>query len=141
MSGSRAKILVIDDDPDVLLLLRHTLESEGFRATLAGEGETALRRIEAERPDVVLLDVMMPVMDGWAVLERISAMARPPLVIIVSAKVGEQDRVRALTLGAVEYITKPFNPALLVRAIREVLSLSQEEQALRRSEQLDALRY
>jgi DNA-binding response OmpR family regulator len=141
MSRDRAKILVIDDDPDVLLLLRHTLESEGFHTTLAGEGETALKRIEAERPDVVLLDVMMPVMDGWAVLERISAKPRPPRVIIVSAKVGEQDRVRALTLGAVEYVTKPFNPAKLVRAIREVLGLSKEEQDLRRSEQLAALRY
>jgi len=140
MSSSRAKILVIDDDPDVLLLLRYTLEAEGFHPSLAGEGETALRRIEGEHPDLVLLDVMMPVMDGWAVLDGISGLSRPPRVIVVSAKSGEIDRVRAIKLGASEYVTKPFDPEALVKLVRAVLERSPAEQDRRRSEQLASLR-
>jgi DNA-binding response OmpR family regulator len=123
----KPKILVVDDDPDVLRLLQLTLERDGFKPALAGDGETALRRIEAERFDLVLLDVMMPVMDGWQVLQVVNAMSNPPKVIVVSAKAHPADRARAFSLGAAEYVTKPFPLDALVGIIETVLGRSQEE--------------
>ena len=123
----KPKILVVDDDPDVLRLLQLTLERVGFKPALAGDGETALRRIEAERFDLVLLDVMMPVMDGWQVLQVVNAMSNPPKVIVVSAKAHPVDRARAFSLGAAEYVTKPFPLDALVGIIETVLGRSQEE--------------
>jgi DNA-binding response OmpR family regulator len=123
----RPKILVVDDDPDVLRLLQLTLERDGFKPALAGDGETALRRIEAERFDLVLLDVMMPVMDGWQVLQAVNEMANPPRVIVVSAKAHPADRDRAYSLGAAEYVTKPFPLDALVGIIESVLGRSPEE--------------
>ena len=66
------KVLIVDDEPDILLMLRVNLEAEGYQTALAADGETALRRIADERPDLILLDVMMPVMDGWGVLEALA---------------------------------------------------------------------
>jgi DNA-binding response OmpR family regulator len=123
----KPKILVVDDDPDVLRLLQLTLERDGFKPARAGDGETALRRIEAERFDLVLLDVMMPVMDGWQVLQVVNAMSNPPKVIVVSAKAHPADRARAFSLGAAEYVTKPFPLDALVGIIETVLGRSQEE--------------
>ena len=90
------KVLIVDDEPDILLMLRVDLEAEGYETTLAADGETALRRICEERPDLVLLDVMMPVVDGWGVLQRMSAGGHRAPVVVVSAKANEQDAVRAL---------------------------------------------
>jgi DNA-binding response OmpR family regulator len=135
----RAKILIIDDDPDILRLLQVTLESVGFSPLLAGDGQTALRRIDSEHPDVVLLDVMMPVVDGWGVLEDLEGMPNPPRVIVVSAKTGELDRARAFRLGAAEYLTKPFVIDDLIDVIHAVLARTEEEGDLRRREALVAL--
>jgi two-component system KDP operon response regulator KdpE len=121
---TRKRVLIVDDDPDILLFLRIDLEAEGFDAVLASDGETALRRIEEERPDLVLLDVMMPVLDGWATLQAISALPRPPRVIILSAKSSTRDKERAQELGADRYITKPFEVRDVVDAIRVVLEQS-----------------
>ena len=121
---TRTRVLIVDDDPDILLFLRIDLEAEGFETSLAAEGETALRRIEEDRPDVVILDVMMPVLDGWATLEAIMAGSRPPRVVILTAKSSQQDRDRAARLGADRYVTKPFAPREVVEAIREVIARS-----------------
>ena len=121
---TRTRVLIVDDDPDILLFLRMDLEAEGFETSLAAEGETALRRIEEDRPDVVILDVMMPVLDGWATLEAIMAGPRPPRVIILTAKSSQQDRDRAARLGADRYVTKPFAPRDVVEAIRKVIARS-----------------
>ena len=72
----RPKVLIVDDEPDVLLTMRMILEAEGFDPALAADGETALRRIDDEQPDVVLLDIMMPVLDGWFVLAELAGRSR-----------------------------------------------------------------
>jgi two-component system alkaline phosphatase synthesis response regulator PhoP len=117
----RRRVLIVDDDPDILLLLRYDLEAEGFETVLASDGSTALRRIEDERPDVVILDLMMPVLDGWAALERIQDLSRPPQVVVLSAKTAETDRERARNLGAVAYVAKPFDVQHLVETIKAAM--------------------
>jgi DNA-binding response OmpR family regulator len=116
-------VLIVDDEPDILLMLRVNLESEGFTTALAGDGETALRRIEEERPDVVLLDVMMPVMDGWGVLAGLHRMDPRPRILVLSAKSGTRDVAKAFELGADEYVTKPFDPDELLGSIESLLLL------------------
>jgi DNA-binding response OmpR family regulator len=116
------KVLIVDDEPDILLMLRVNLEAEGYQTALAADGETALRRIADERPDLILLDVMMPVMDGWGVLETLNRDVFSHRVVVVSAKSGERDVTRALELGANAYLSKPFDPDELIEVIGRVLS-------------------
>ena len=123
MSPSRGRVLIVDDEPDILLMLRVNLESEGYDTALAGDGETALRRIEEERPDVVLLDVMMPVMDGWGVLSNLHRMDPRPRILVLSAKSGDRDFAKAYELGADEYVTKPFDPDGLIESIELLLQM------------------
>ena len=120
--GGKPRILIVDDEPDVLLTLRLLLEGEGFEPSLAAEGETALRRIDEESPDLVLLDIMMPVLDGWMVLAQLAERPRRPRVVVCSAKTSELDMSRARELGAAAYVTKPFDPAELVETLRGVLA-------------------
>jgi DNA-binding response OmpR family regulator len=117
----RPTILIIDDDPDVLQLLRLMLETEGFDAVLAPDGPTGLRRLAEQPPDVVLLDIMMPGMDGWQVLQALATHPDPPAVVVVSAKTASSDRSRAFELGATGYLCKPFSPEDLVRSIDDAL--------------------
>ncbi len=117
----KPKVLIVDDEPDVLLTLRMILEAEGFDPSLAADGETALRRIDEEHPDVVLLDIMMPVLDGWFVLAELAGRMRRPKVIVCSAKSSAVDIQRAKDLGAEEYIIKPWEADALVDTIRTVL--------------------
>ena len=117
------KVLIVDDEPDLLLMLRVSLEAVGFETGLAADGDVALQRMRAERFDVVLLDVMMPVLDGWSVLEALKDDADAPPVLVVSAKTAMQDRERALALGAAAYITKPFDLDALVAKLHEVLGV------------------
>jgi DNA-binding response OmpR family regulator len=135
----RTKILVVDDDPDLLLLLRVTLAAEEFQCLLARNGEDAVRELQAEGPDLVLLDIMMPVMDGWQVLEQIEEWGTRTPVIVVSAKASEADVARALELGAVDYVTKPFDPDELLQSILAVLDRTPEDRDRRRVERLAAL--
>jgi DNA-binding response OmpR family regulator len=116
-----SKVLVVDDEPDVLLLLRVNLEAAGYQTVLAADGETALERIGDSDPDLVLLDIMMPVMDGWGVLRALAERDDAPRVVVVSAKSSDRDVVRALTSGALEYVTKPFDPDELVAVVGRVL--------------------
>jgi DNA-binding response OmpR family regulator len=121
------KILIVDDEPDILLMLRINLEAEGYETALAADGETALRRIDDECPDALLLDVMMPVMDGWSVLESLSTRPESPRVIVLPAQTASRDIRRALDLGAAEYLTKPFEPESLLATIERVLVASEDE--------------
>jgi len=116
------KVLIVDDEPDVLLLLRVNLEAAGYQTVLAADGETALNRIDDSQPDVVLLDIMMPVMDGWGVLRALSERDGGPRVVVVSAKSSDRDIVRALTSGALDYVTKPFDPDDLVDVVARTIS-------------------
>ena len=120
-------VLIVDDEPDVLLLLRVNLEAAGYQTVLAADGETALSRIDDSAPDVVLLDIMMPVMDGWGVLRALSERDTGPRVVVVSAKSSDRDVVRALTSGALDYVTKPFDPDALVEVVGRTLNSSAPE--------------
>lgn len=120
--SSKPMVLIVDDEPDVLLTLRVMLEASGFEPALAADGETALRRIDAEHPAVVLLDIMMPVLDGWFVLAELAGRSKRPKVIVCSAKSADADKARADELGADAYVVKPWDPEALVQTIHEVLA-------------------
>ena len=114
-------ILVVDDEPDILLLHRLNLESAGHRVVLAADGMRALQRIAEDKPDLVVLDVMMPVLDGWGVLDELQAQPDAPPVLIVSAKSGPEDIERAMSSGAAAYLTKPFNADVFLTAVNNLL--------------------
>ncbi len=111
------QVLVIEDDKDIALGLRIVLERGGFEATLAGNGRDGLRVFHTARPDLVILDVGLPEMDGWTVLERIRDLSDVP-VLMLTAHGQESDKVRGLHGGADDYLTKPFgNDELTARAL------------------------
>ncbi len=109
-----AKVLVVEDEPDLARLLESQLRREGYAVAAAGTGPGALEAFARDRPDLVLLDLMLPGMDGFEVLKRLRLESRVP-VIILTARGGEVDRVLGLELGADDYVTKPFS-------VREVLA-------------------
>jgi len=113
-------VLVVDDEPMVREVLARYLEKNGFAVDTASDGVAALERFEAGRPDLVLLDLMLPGVDGLEVFRRIRAQA-PAAVIMLTAKGDETDRVVGLELGADDYITKPFSPREVVARVRTVL--------------------
>jgi CheY-like chemotaxis protein len=113
--------LVVDDDPDIVLVFRVMLDAEGFRTVSVANGRAAVEEVLAGALDVVLLDVMMPELDGWGVLEALADHEGAPPVVVVSARVGEADQQRALRLGAAAYVTKPFDPEELLRTVESVL--------------------
>ena len=114
------QVLVVDDEPMVREVLARYLEAEGFGVVTAGDGEEALDRFEESRPDLVLLDLMLPRIDGFEVLDRMRTLARVP-VIMLTARGEETDRVVGLDLGADDYVTKPFSPREVVARVRAVL--------------------
>lgn len=116
-------ILVIDDEPGIIEIVRVNLELEGYRVLAAHDGVAGLEAVRAERPDLLILDVMMPRMSGWEVLHHIEAdLATTDLpVIMLTVKAADADVVRGLEEGAVEYITKPFDPVDLVQRVHFVL--------------------
>ena len=116
----RYKILVVDDEKRIVHFIRLNLEHDGFEVLAAYDGTEALKRVREDLPDLVLLDVMLPDMDGFEVLRLIREVSDVP-VIMVTAKGEEEDIVRGLELGADDYITKPFSPRELVSRIRAVL--------------------
>lgn len=117
------KILVVDDEKDLVDLVVYNLEKAGFRAQRAYDGEAALKKALSEGPDAVVLDVMLPVMDGWEVLKRLRAEARTAKlpVLMLTARGEETDKVLGLELGADDYLTKPFSPRELVARVRALL--------------------
>jgi two-component system alkaline phosphatase synthesis response regulator PhoP len=111
------RVLIVDDEPDILLVLRLILEEVGHEVLLAADGERALERIAVDRPDFVLLDVMMPVLDGWGVLDALRDRDDAPPVLVVSGKTDGADVAHAVALGARGFLTKPFEPDDVVRAV------------------------
>jgi DNA-binding response OmpR family regulator len=117
------KVLVVDDEAPIRLLCRVNLEAEQMEVLEAADGESGLETARAERPDVVLLDVMMPGMDGWQVAERLvedQTTSHIPIVFL-TARAELRDRARGLELGGVDYITKPFNPVELASVVESLL--------------------
>src|SRR5918997_4088714 len=113
-------VLVVDDEPRIVNFMRMNLELEGCRVISASNGREALDRARDDLPDIVLLDIMMPGMDGFDVLRRLREWSTVP-VIVLTAKDDEEDRIRGLELGADDYIGKPFSHRELVSRIRAVL--------------------
>ena len=113
-------VLVVEDDRNIAELLQMYLEKEGYAVTLAGDGGEGLSKFRAIKPDLVLLDVMMPVMDGWAVCKAIRAEGKTP-VIMLTAKSETDDKVAGLKSGADDYITKPFEMNEVLARIEAVL--------------------
>ena len=117
------KILLVDDDTTLLRFVGEYLDKEGYTVSTADRGEKALRLFYGERPDLVLLDVMMPGMDGWEVCARLRELADTP-IIMLTAKTAEAEKLRGFKLGVDDYITKPFSLAELMARLRAVLSRS-----------------
>lgn len=116
----RQRVLVVDDEPQVVWVLQYSLETEGYETFTAHDGIEALQQIDRHRPAIVVLDVMMPRMDGWSVLEELAT--RPPVdrprVVMVTALATAQDRARAAALGADGYVQKPFDVDELVGVLQ-----------------------
>jgi len=125
--GFKPRVLIAEDDPDTLVILRINLTAAGIETILAGDGRTALARIEAENPDAVLLDVLLPGIDGWQVLEELHAKGNRVPVVMCSAKDNIHDLQRARDLGAVAYLTKPFDIDRLVEVTTEVVGMRRAE--------------
>jgi DNA-binding response OmpR family regulator len=115
-----AHILVVDDEPHIVELVRYNLVQEGFDVTVAYDGRDGLEKARAHPPDLVILDLMLPYVDGLEVC-RLLRHASPVPILMLTAKDGEQDRVRGLELGADDYVTKPFSPRELVARVRAIL--------------------
>lgn len=120
----RISVLVVDDEPRVLRFVRAELEADGYRVVVASSGRQAIELHEAERPALVILDLIMPDLDGFEVLRRIRVHARTP-VIVLTARASDVDKIRGLDLGADDYLTKPFNPEELSARMRAVLRRTQ----------------
>jgi two-component system, OmpR family, phosphate regulon response regulator PhoB len=121
--GAQPTVLVVDDEPMVREVVVRYLQLDGFRVVEAGDGTAALRAIEAQTPDLVVLDVMLPDTDGLAVLRAVRSQGAVP-VILLTARAEEIDRVLGLELGADDYVVKPFSPRELVARVRSVLRRS-----------------
>ncbi len=128
MSRPEAPILVVDDDPKIVALVRTYLERERYPVVTAADGRGALQAIEDHEPRLVVLDLMLPEVDGLAVIRRARAMGDTP-ILVLSAKGSTADRILGLTEGADDYLPKPFSPAELVVRVRSILRRSEATSA------------
>jgi DNA-binding response OmpR family regulator len=133
-----AHILVVDDERDLTELVAINLQLAGYRTTIAHDGVDAIEAIAQERPDLVVLDVMMPRLDGWGVLAALQKdpETRDLPVVMLTALANERDLVRGHLSGAVSYVTKPFDLPRLVETLQQALEPLTEDQRRQRSEQL-----
>lgn len=122
-------VLLVDDEPDLVELLQYALEGEGYRVVTASNGTEGLQVAEAERPDLAILDIMMPEMDGIELTQRLreDAQLRLTPILMLTARVEEGDEIAGLDAGADDYVTKPVSPKKLVSRVRAMLRRSQRE--------------
>jgi len=123
VGGMKAKILVVDDEPDVLDLVTYNLTQAGFQTLTAVDGAEALRKARSAAPDLILLDLMLPELDGLEVCKLLRRDAKTSAIpiIMLTARAGEMDRIVGLELGAVDYVPKPFSPRELVLRVKKRL--------------------
>jgi DNA-binding response OmpR family regulator len=141
--GAVTRVLVIDDEAPIRLLCRVNLEAERMSVLEASDGPSGLETARTEQPDVILLDVMMPGLDGWGVAEALLEDERTSTIpiIFLTARAEFRDRARGLDIGGVDYITKPFNPVELAPLVRSLLErIERGERDELRSEKLSELR-
>lgn len=121
--NNKIHILVVDDEEDILELIQYNLSKEGYRITCLDSGEKALQEIQTQKPDLILLDLMLPGLDGFQITRQLKANPDTSAIpiIMLTAKGEETDIVAGLELGAEDYITKPFSPRVLIARIRTVL--------------------
>jgi two-component system alkaline phosphatase synthesis response regulator PhoP len=139
----KTKVLVIDDEAPIRLLCRVNLEAENMDVIEAADGPSGVEKAQAESPDVILLDVMMPGLDGWRVAEQLLDDERTVgiPIIFLTARAEFRDRARGLDIGGVDYITKPFNPLELAPLVQSLLNrLERGERDELRAEKLSELR-
>ena len=117
------KIVLAEDEPQIARLIEFKLKKEGYSVTWRENGEEALKAIKADKPDLILLDIMMPVMDGYEVLRRLKEdeNLKSIPVIMLTAMAQEKNVVKGIDLGAEDYITKPFHPAELLARVKRIL--------------------
>jgi DNA-binding response OmpR family regulator len=128
-------ILVVDDEANIVELVRLYLQQEGFRVLEASDGSAALEVLGKERPDLLVLDIMLPEIDGWEVCRRVRAFSQVP-IIMLTARDAEVDRIVGLEIGADDYLVKPFSPRELVARVKAVLRRAQAEQPAEAVKQL-----
>lgn len=126
MAVPDAPVLVVDDDPKIVTLVRTYLERERYRVVTAGDGQAALRAIEEHAPRLVVLDLMLPGLDGLSVIRRARAVGETP-IIVLSARGSAADRILGLSEGADDYLPKPFSPAELVARVRTILRRTERD--------------
>ena len=117
-------ILLVDDEPSIIKLARMYLEREGFRIATAKDGESALDSAAREHPALIVLDVMLPKLDGFEVCRRLRAANHPAAILMLTARDEDIDKILGLELGADDYLTKPFNPRELVARVKAILRRS-----------------
>ena len=121
------KVLLVDDDPDLLAVTAFALQQAGFLVVKAADGEAALTAFEREHPDLAVLDINMPRMNGFELASRLRQRSRIPLIML-TVRSEEDDVLRALGLGADDYLTKPFSPKILIARIRALLRRAEKDQ-------------
>jgi DNA-binding response OmpR family regulator len=122
MSGEL--ILVVDDEPNIVQLARLYLEREGFRVDSRSNGKSALEAVEVQKPALVILDIMLPEIDGLEVIRKLRSRGNPVPVVMLTARDEDIDKILGLELGADDYLTKPFNPHELVARVKAILRRS-----------------
>ncbi len=122
--NKKTSVLLVDDDPQLIRLVRANLESVGYKVLTAMDSRSALELVDMEAPDIIILDIMLPEMDGYELCQRIREFSSVP-IIMLTAKVEDVDKVRGLKLGADDYLTKPFNVQELLARIDAVLRRTQ----------------
>ncbi len=123
------KIVLAEDEPQIARLIEFKLKKEGYDVTWRENGEEALKAIKGDKPDLILLDIMMPVMDGYEVLRRLKEdeNLKSIPVIMLTARAQEKDVVKGIDMGAEDYITKPFHPAELLARVKRILGKETEQ--------------
>jgi len=122
--ANKEKVLVIDDSREMLLVMKNLLLKNGYLPLLAENGLTGLEMVEKHNPDLIVLDLNMPIVDGWQVCEQIREKSAVPIIILTAAHVTDEDTVRGLDMGANDYVTKPFNRHVMLARIRSALRWS-----------------
>jgi DNA-binding response OmpR family regulator len=130
---SKETVLVVDDEQNIIELGRLYLENEGYQVESACDGEEALRKFKTSRPDLIVLDLMLPKIDGWEVCKQIRAVSEVP-IIMLTARADDIDKIVGLELGADDYMTKPYNPRELVARVKAVLRRGGSQRSLHTGE-------